>query len=115
LRVGVVALGLSQVIRFAGHHRQTCAVRSGIAETPLIAEAPGILAGLADRVADLPQELFANARFGNGQAAGISRHYQRPVQFEMREAAYVVEVERVGVSGVVDIRDVIFRELRRLP
>src|SRR5580698_4739942 len=79
LRVGVVALGLREVIRFAGHHRQARAVRRGIARAPFVAESPGVQAGLFDSVRHLLQELLAYARLRDGQATRISSHLQSAV------------------------------------
>src|ERR1700684_2501838 len=98
---------MSEVIRFASHHRKTGSLGRRIAETPLVPEAPRIPASLGNCVANLPQKLFANAPSGYSQAAGISRHFQCAVQLKMGKSAYVVQIQRIGVARVVDVRDVI--------
>src|SRR5580700_10554363 len=66
LGVGVVALLMRDVKGFAGHDRKARPVRSTVARIPLVAEAPGIRAGLLDGVGYLSEKLYANARFGDG-------------------------------------------------
>ena len=52
--------------------------------------------------------------FETAKPARISRHFQRPVEFEVGQATHVVEVQRVREPGIVDIGNVISGKLRRL-
>src|SRR6202167_4986000 len=107
LCIDIVHLVLSDVIRFAGHDRETGAMRGGVAVTPLVSETPRIGSSVADRVIDLSQQLFANTSLSNCEPSGISRHFKSAQQLKMCKTAYIIEVECVGVARSVDVRDVV--------
>src|SRR5271155_3955891 len=100
-------------MRFAGHHRNARAVRSGVA-VPGVTETPRVRSGLSNRIAYLLQKLILNSRLTHRQSTRIARQMHCAIQLEMRESAHVIKIERVGVTRIVDIVDVILSVLGSL-
>ena len=75
------------------------------------AKAPGVSSRLSNRVTHLFQKLILDTRLSHCQPARIAGQAQCPIQFEMRESTHVVKIQCIGATGVVDIVDVILREL----